>query len=120
MLFVATFTMGAISADNPQEVKVGDVTFHLPDGYKEVNSTEKDKTKTVRFSNDKGETIIISVTAVDGKISSLDLKDGEVQKEFAGKKGGYNAEKHFFKYADGKNLILINTPNEDMIADIIK
>lgn len=46
VLFVAAFTMGAISADNPQEVKVGDMTFHLPDGYKEINSTDKDNTKS--------------------------------------------------------------------------
>ena len=119
VLFVAAFTMGAISADNPQEVKVGDMTFHLPDGYKEVNSTEKDNTKAVTYSKDN-KTIFISVTTTEGKISSISLRDGEVEKEFARKKGGYNAEKHTFKYADGHHMIIIKAPEENMIADIIK
>lgn len=119
VLFVAAFTMGTISADNPQEVKVGDMTFHLPDGYKEINSTDKDNTKAVTYSKDN-KTIFISVTTTEGKISSISLRDGEVEKEFAGKKGGYNPEKHTFKYADGHHMIIIKAPEENMIADIIK
>ena len=120
VLIVAALSMGAISADNPNEVTVGDETFHIPDGFRETNSSENNGTLTKHFKNDTGAVIVINVFKAPGRVSNLPLTDGEVSRTIAGIDGNYNEQLHMFKYSHENNVIVIIAPDEAMLESIIK
>lgn len=120
VLFVAAVTMSAIAADNPQEVKIENETFHIPDGYKEANSSEMGGTIAKVFKNDKNDIIVINVGHLEGNVVSISPSNGEVEKEISGIKGNYNETGHMFTYLHDGKLISISGPDEKVIAEIIK
>lgn len=119
VLIVAAVSMGAISADNPNEVTVGNETFHIPDGFREVNSSEINGTLIKFFKNDSGAEISISVTKLPGRISNISLNNGDVRRTIAGIDGVYCEENHTFKFSHENNLIFVMAPDENMFEGII-
>ncbi len=118
VLIVAAVAMGAVSA-NPTDAKIGNQTFHIPDGFKEVNRTNGTNETSVLFEKDKDTSIIISVAP---KMNESDLVQvaGDVNKTISGKNGVYNEKLHYFSYNNEGNYIIVFAPDENMIADIIK
>lgn len=118
VLFVAAVAMGAVSA-KPTDVKIANQTFHIPDGYKEVNRTEDANQTNVLFEKDKNTTIIIGV-ANDNNFTNEKLFPGDVNKTIAGKNGVYNEKMKNFNYNQNGKFIAIFAPDEAVIEEIIK
>ena len=118
VFLVAAVALGAVSA-KPTDVKIGNETFHIPDGFKEVNRTENNKDIAVLFEQDKDTLIIIDVSPNE-EVDILGKIPGDVNKTIGGKKGIYNEKVHSFNYLDNGNHIAVIGPDENTIADIIK
>ena len=121
VMLVAVFAIGAISASNPTEVSVGDQKFHIPDGYKETNSTDLNGTLVKTFTAGNGSVIVINVFKSPGKVSSLPAMGDEVNKTIAGISGLYDGKTHTFRYVkDSVYIICISSPDEATLETIIK
>lgn len=118
VLIVAAVALGAVSA-NPTDVKIGNSTFHIPDGFKEVNRTNSSTETTVTFEKDKNTSIVIGV-APDKNFTAEKSVPGDVNKTIAGKKGIYNEKMKNFSYNEKGEFITIFVSDEKMIEEIIK
>lgn len=126
---------GAMSFENGK-LKLQDVEFTIPDGFKENESAQKlaedatdvedAKFSICQFIKD-GEEIVVKVFFFDngGEFTSLKPIDNEVEKTMAGIDGVYDANRYgdntpTFRFLEDGKLVEINAPDDDTINSVIK
>lgn len=123
-----------MSFDNGK-LKLQDVEFTIPDGFKENESAQKlaaaedvedAKYSVCQFIND-GKEIFVKVFFFDdgNEFNSLKPVDTEVEKTIAGIDGVYDANKYndstpTFRFLKDGKLVEINAPDDDTIASMLK
>lgn len=126
---------GSINFDNGV-LKIQDLEFNIPEGYEENTSAQKlaesatdiedAKYSACQFIKD-GKEIVISVFFTDdGDLENLTAtEDGAVEKTIAGINGIYSENSYgdntpTFKYIKDGKIVVINAPDDDTIASVIK
>ena len=126
---------GAMSFENGK-LKLQDVEFTIPDGFKENESAQKlaedatdvedAKFSICQFIKD-GEEIVVKVFFFDNgdEFTSLKPIDNEVEKTMAGIGGVYDANRYgdntpTFRFLEDGKLVEINAPDDDTINSVIK
>ena len=126
---------GAMSFDNGK-LKLQDVEFTIPDGFKENESAQKlaaaaedvedAKYSVCQFIND-GKEIFVKVFFFDdgNEFTSLKPIDNEVEKTMAGIDGVYDANKYddntpTFRFLEDGKIVEVNAPDDDTINSVLK
>ena len=126
---------GAFSLNNG-DLKLQDIEFTIPDGYKENESARKlaEPTEDVEdakysvcsFINDGKEIVVKVFFGDDGKsFTSLDQDDNEVEKTMGGHDGLYNPNKYddntpTFRFLEDGKVVEINAPDDDTINSVLE
>ena len=126
---------GDFSLEN-EKLKLQDIEFTIPDGYKENESARKlaapaedvdaAKYSVCQFVND-GKEIFVKVFFFDNgdEFTSLSPIDNEVEKNMAGIDGVYDADKYgdgtpTFRFLEDGKLVEVNAPDDDTINEVLK
>ncbi len=126
---------GAFSLENGK-LKLQDIEFTIPDGYKENESARKlaapaediddAKYSVCQFVND-GKEIFVKVFFFDddGEFNNLTAVDDQVAKKMGDHDGVYEANKYndntpTFRFLKDGKLVEINAPDDDTINAILK
>ncbi len=126
---------GSINFDNGL-LKIQDLEFNIPEGYEENESAQKlaedaadiedAKYSACQFIKD-GKEIVITVFFTDaGDFENLTAtEEGAVEKTIAGINGIYSENSYgdntpTFKYLKDGKIVMINAPDDDTIASVIK
>ena len=128
---------GAMSFTNGK-LKLQDIEFTIPDGFKENESAQKlaeaatdvedAKYSVCQFVKD-GKEIFVKVfffdDSADKEFTNLTPVDNEVQKNMAGIDGVYDANKYndstpTFRFLKDGKLVEVNAPDDDTIVSVLK
>lgn len=114
-------TNSSTANETTGNVTIGNETFHIPDGFKEINSTNSHNYASKEFQKGK-DSITISVGPRD--INSTILKQsGTVNRTISEIDGLYykfSDDTHFFGYKSGENLILIVSSDDSLIEQVLQ
>ena len=127
VLIVAALSMGAISADDSSEVTIFNETFHIPDGFREVNSVNTTVSVTKTYENDNGESFTIAIFK-KSNVNRLNLTN-PVNKTIGGINGLYNTQRNFFeiynesvhafRYQTESGMVTVVSPDESLIERVL-
>lgn len=126
---------GAMSFENGK-LKLQDLEFTIPDGYKENETAQKlaedaedvenAKFSVCKFSED-GKDIFVKVFFFENgdEFTNLTPIDTEVEKTMAGIDGVYDANRYgdntpTFRFLEDGKLVEINAPDDDTINSVLK
>lgn len=126
---------GAMSFENGK-LKLQDLEFTIPDGFKENESAQKlaeaaedvegAKFSVCQFIKD-GKEIFVKVFFFDddNEFTNITPMDNEVEKNMAGIDGVYNANKYgdntpTFRFIKDGKLVEVNAPDDDTITSVLK
>ena len=126
---------GAMSFTNGK-LKLQDIEFTIPDGFKENESAQKlaaaaedvedAKYSVCQFIND-GKEIFVKVFFFDdgNEFTSLKPIDNEVEKTMAGIDGVYDANKYddntpTFRFLEDGKIVEVNAPDDDTLNSVLK
>ena len=119
VLIVAAAALGAVSA-KATDVNMLNDTFHIPDGFRQVNYTEDSGGDLAEgyYMNDSNATIHIKVYSKAA--SNLNKNPGDAEKVIAGISGIYNENQHCFRFGTQRNIVNITVSDDALIEQIIK
>ena len=127
VLIVAALSMGAISADDSSEVTIFNETFHIPDGFREVNSVNTTTGVMKTYQNDSGASFTIAIYK-DLNLNMLNLtnRDNRTIGEINGIHNTqrnfyeiYNESVHAFRYQTESGMVTVVSPDESLIERVL-
>ena len=109
---------------------VGNETFNIPNGFSEVNSTNKTNGVGKVFQNENNETILILIIPLSDQQLNMHPNNGEVNKTVNGISGLYSTQRftsgvyagsYFtFRYVHDHNGIRVLASDEGLIEQVVK
>ena len=123
VLIVLVGAVSATTTDNSSEVTIFNETFHIPEGFNKTYSHNQSDLIEMKYSGDAGSISIRVVNHNDSGQSHIHLNPDELNRTIGNISGFYSyphGEGHQFRYANGNNVIIIQSSNETLLEQIIK